>query len=88
MGNNNQKHTINKLNEDYVYIYCENNSKQFIKCSEVNSIAQLTGTDRTNIEKYKSWKKNKLDKKIVNNIRETNKHYENAHKFIHYVTEL
>lgn len=88
MGNNNQKHTINELNKDYVYIYCENNNKQFIKCSEVNSISQLTGTDRTNIEKYKSWKKNKVDKKIVNNIRETNKLYANAHKTIHYVTEL
>lgn len=87
MGNNNQKSKLNNESDD-IYVYDDNNIKQFIKCSDVNSITKLFGTDKANIEKYKSWKKNKLDKKIVNNIRETNKQYENADKIIHYVTEL
>jgi len=87
MGNQNQKSKLNN-ESDNIYIYDECNNKQFIKCSDINSITDLFGTDKANIEKYKLWKKNKLDKKIVDNIRETNKQYENAHKIIHYVTEL
>lgn len=86
MGNLNQKSKLN--NENHIYIYDENNNKKYIKCSDINSITELFGTDKANIEKYKLWKKNKLDKKIVNYIHETNKQYENAHKIIHYVTEL
>ena len=89
MGNQNQKSKLNNESDNnYVYVYDENDSKKFIKCSDVNSITELLGTDRANIEKYKSWKKNKLDKKIVDDIRETNDFYEKSYKIVNYVIEL
>ena len=88
MGNINLKQSLINKSKDIIYIYDENNNKKFINCSDINSIIELFGTDKENIKKYKLWKKNKLDIKIINNIREINKLCEIDNKPIHYITEL